>query len=468
MPFAVVETLNARGCKELSVVPDQWLRKSKSGHILFWPNANSVAEQNKLIRDEKSCPKKSWLKFGCTVRRNPISSFTEGKRLMEELSGESSSDVSQLIQRKRKHQIRETDIFQKMFVLENQPVSLATQATTPPTPVIIKVRESVRNEILPQATTPTPPPPPPPPPAAFETISEENVETIQYVTTAASPPPPTASITEDNIQTVQYVTYETVQTPDALTEPDKPTQKCLSEIVELLHQINNRLDRLEKRTADITTQHEFILDAIRKFSTRVTNIEDPPLFCFDPIEQEQELADLEAKLADNDFKSKMVKWLRLNVSGDCADNRMLGVLDMLFSKQFQTKCTWTGASRKGPKIAIMPNRNILQLFQQIGTDEAEVVTHQKLASFFMRKLKNSLKRLIATGMRRGTRHVRRRKQQREIDEQEVEFESDAGSIFIPSIVLNGQDDERSHSHIRNTSNSHIRSESDSDVDSSDA
>lgn len=118
--------------------------------------------------------------------------------------------------------------------------------------------------------------------------------------------------------------------------------------------------------------------------------------------------------------------MRLNVSGDCADNRMLCVLDMLFSKDFQTKCTWTGASRKGPKLAIMPNRNILQVFQQIGSDETEVVTQRKLADFFKKKLKNSLKRSIAIGIRRGTRHVRRRKQTKAL-EQDVKLEPVGGS-----------------------------------------
>lgn len=112
---------------------------------------------------------------------------------------------------------------------------------------------------------------------------------------------------------------------------------------------------------------------------------------------------------------------------------MLCALDMLFSKEFQTKCTWTGASRKGPKVAIMPNRNILQLFQQIGSDESEVVTQRKLADFFMKKLKNSLKRLIATGIRRGTRHVRRTKQ-RKACEQNVKVEPDIAT----SNELNGQ------------------------------
>lgn len=88
---------------------------------------------------------------------------------------------------------------------------------------------------------------------------------------------------------------------------------------------------------------------------------------------------------------------------------MLGVLDALFTKKFQTMCTWTGISRKGPKTAVMPNRNILEIFQIIGSGKSDEVSQRELANFFMKKLKNSLKRLNVAGLRRATRHIRRRK-----------------------------------------------------------
>ncbi|XP_053695156.1 uncharacterized protein LOC128742730 [Sabethes cyaneus] len=210
---------------------------------------------------------------------------------------------------------------------------------------------------------------------------------------------------------------------------DTTTQNRLKELIGLYQQVNHRLDLIEQRTADITIQNELILDEVRKLNSRLNDSRHHPEmngsrkstgepwdFCFSPVEREEELADLELNLADDDYKSKMVKWLRVHCSDNCADNRMLRVLDLLISKEMQTKCTWTGASRKGPKIAIMPYRNMLQLFIEVGSDDTEVVTQQKLTSFFMRKLKNSLKRLAATGERRGTRHVRRKKTDNEVVE----------------------------------------------------
>nr|XP_029734481.1 uncharacterized protein LOC115269842 [Aedes albopictus] len=336
MLFALVETTNARGFNELSVVPTSWLRGSKSGNILLWPNVKSVAEQEKMLRDETSCPKKSWLKYKCKVKRNPISTFAAAKRMLEELSGESSSDAGHLVRRKQKHDKRETENFQSMLVLDNSNRSPEAQLN----PIVIEARGGVQDEIHQESLLQSP----------SEDAAQHEI-LPQALSEQRSFPPAADTFTErppddmHGIQTVQYVTYDTAHEPNTVMETD--IQESLN-----------------------------------------------------------------------------INWLRLNATGDCADNRMLGALDLLLSREFQTKCTWTGASRKGPKTAIMPNRNVLQLFVEVGSNESETVTQQKLASFFKRKLKNSLKRLLTTGMRRGTRHVRRRRQPAQATEQEVKFEPD--------------------------------------------
>ncbi|KXJ68774.1 hypothetical protein RP20_CCG021241 [Aedes albopictus] len=336
-----------------------------------------------MLRDENSCPKKSWLKYKCKVKRNPIPSFAAAKRMLEELSGGSSSDVRGGVQ---------AEILQESLL--HSPSVVVEELSN-------KNAQDAQHEDLPPAENSLPMQPSPLPAAGFEELSPQ----------------------EDThgIQTVQYVTYDTAHESDTVMESE--IQKSLNLIIQQQQETNIRLDRLEKRTAGIGIQNDFILDKVRNFSSGKTDIELASSFCFEPIKDDQELADLEQKLADNDFKLKMINWLRLNATGDCADNRMLGVLDLLLTREFQTKCTWTGASRKGPKTAIMPNRNVLQLFVEVGSNESETVTQQKLASFFKRKLKNSLKRLLTTGMRRGTRHVRRRKQQAQAAEH-VKFEPD--------------------------------------------
>lgn len=83
---------------------------------------------------------------------------------------------------------------------------------------------------------------------------------------------------------------------------------------------------------------------------------------------------------------------------------MLAVMDILFSKEFQAQCTWTGASRKGPKTAIMSHPRIVDLFIEIGTSVTELMTQEKVCQFFMKKLKNATKRMSTTGQRMSSRH----------------------------------------------------------------
>ena len=79
-----------------------------------------------------------------------------------------------------------------------------------------------------------------------------------------------------------------------------------------------------------------------------------------------------------------MRWLRINVSGDCADDRMISVLDLLMTRKCQTHCTWTGASRKGAKSPIMIHQHMLKVFEEIGNSEVEIVTKANWPNFSWR------------------------------------------------------------------------------------
>lgn len=360
MPFAVVETVNARGHKELSVVPDKWLRSSKNGSVVLWPNVKSVTEQEKLLRDEYSSPNKSWLIYKCSVKRNPISSLPEAKRMMEDLSGESSSDAAQLIRRKRKLVNPNTGNFQKMLILDSAPFTTPVEKTThSPETIVVEVPGTVQHEMLPQTpatpilpassrTVVTKPKHTTPvateknketdihtPQAAPKTIfnataasTEKNSQTVHYETIppGVSPSAVVTAISADNSSTVQYVAYETVHESNLPKNSGNATTdmqfviNTTSAIFDQQHQTNTRLDRLEKRVADIVIQNEFIVDAIRKLSSQKTLNEEAPSIWFDPIQNAEQLADLDLKLANNDFKSNMVNMIKLFHALNSLDN----------------------------------------------------------------------------------------------------------------------------------------------------
>nr|XP_029731662.1 uncharacterized protein LOC109416728 [Aedes albopictus] len=209
--------------------------------------------------------------------------------------------------------------------------------------------------------------------------------------------------------------------------------------------INARISSLEKRAAHQSTQLEFILDTMKNCKNQVETSEAGPSFVFQPIDDSTKLRELDRNLEDATYKANLMRWLRINVSGDCADDRMISVLDLLMTRKCQTHCTWTGASRKGAKTPIMIHQHMLKVFEEIGNSEVEIVTKAKLAKFFMTRLKNAGKRLETTGLRRSSHHViRKRKLARnttdcQSDEQVVEDTNDQASAQPPDDNMNANE-----------------------------
>lgn len=393
MPFAVIETINAEAEKELSVVPDKLLRCSKNGNIVLWPNTTSTTEKQSYFRDENVCPQKSWLKYKCTVKRYPISTYESAIIALEAISDrteETSLDSNRL--GKRQHNDQEPNRAPKKVVVENSGDNQSGIAFNRKT----HVKPPPHNKVEMKPLAPT----------------EEEGDSFPVIISAYS------EANSENIAFVLKDATKGVPEPTHQLGADHSIQKCLdkmNEILGLQHLITARLDQLEEKVADLSTQNQSILNAIKNCCKRSSNIEETLSFVFQPMENAQQLEDLEKKLEDEEFKSKLLRWLRLNVSGDCTEDRMLGVLDALFTKKFQTLCSWTGISRKGPKTAVLPNRNILEIFQIIGSGDSDEVNQRELANFFMKKLKNSQKRLLVAGLRRAARKVRRKKKQKQED-----------------------------------------------------
>ncbi|XP_058819296.1 uncharacterized protein LOC131682101 [Topomyia yanbarensis] len=252
---------------------------------------------------------------------------------------------------------------------------------------------------------------PPSEPIALNVSSTSMSQSLIPVATATLQPinlPPSPHFDQP------YIEFDPNELPEAitLTSNSSPASElsmlqCLTymqQFIDLQHKsdamITTRIMSLEKRIAHLSTQIEFVMDAIQ--CGQQPSAEVFQSYKFDIINDARKLADFENNLEDSTFKHDFMRWLRINVNGDCADNRMICALDLIMSKQFQTECTWTGASRKGPKIALMVHRQTLKVFEEIGTCDTEIVTQQKLANFFMKKLKNANKRLKASGQRQFT------------------------------------------------------------------
>ncbi|XP_065080669.1 uncharacterized protein LOC135703400 [Ochlerotatus camptorhynchus] len=391
MSFAIVQTLSAGGRKELSAVPEKWLDKSIQGDILLWPNVKSSTEQATLLRDENSTPGKSWLKFKCRIKRKNMPSYAQAALVIDEMSGCSSSDVSMVPRKRKKNNKTAPANFQSMLNLPS--VEPSPQITITPF-----------HDVPPNSTN----------------APLSNNQNAPIMKTAGSPPrTPLQPILVPVTPNFNQPYFEFDQNNRDFPEPGNPqsaSENSIEQCVDYLKQlidmqrksdaiIDVRISSLEKRLAHQSTQMEFIMDAIRCRNGQDGSAEAGLSFNLEPINDYRKFEDFEKSLENESYRSNLMKWLRVNVSGDCADDRMICLLDLIMTKEFQVQCTWTGSSRKGPKIAVMIHRRFLKVFVDIGTDETEIVTQHKLANFFKKKLKNATKRLQSAGIRRSSRHV---------------------------------------------------------------
>ncbi|XP_053667896.1 uncharacterized protein LOC128718275 [Anopheles marshallii] len=108
---------------------------------------------------------------------------------------------------------------------------------------------------------------------------------------------------------------------------------------------------------------------------------------FEMITNEQELGMFESNLNDVKYFNEISAWLEDNIFENTPENRMIEILDLLFSKQFLPKCSWTGISKGGVKLSMMTYRNILEVVRIHGSTSDISITKKDIARFFMKKLK---------------------------------------------------------------------------------
>lgn len=64
--YLVLESLNKKGEREISVVPDIWLQ----GNMCYWPNSKQTKHSRK-----KTIPKKTWSSFQYKILKDNIGIF---------------------------------------------------------------------------------------------------------------------------------------------------------------------------------------------------------------------------------------------------------------------------------------------------------------------------------------------------------------------------------------------------------
>uniref|UniRef100_A0A182X4S1 DUF4806 domain-containing protein n=1 Tax=Anopheles quadriannulatus TaxID=34691 RepID=A0A182X4S1_ANOQN len=176
-----------------------------------------------------------------------------------------------------------------------------------------------------------------------------------------------------------------------------------------LLKVNQKITLLEALVCKITDKVVYLEAQAQMLQSRLNSRTAPkqPMISdvdFKQIDCLQSLESFNEKLLDKEYQDKMYQWLNAQITEVKSENRMTEAIDILFTKRFMTKCSWTGVGRGSEKIAMMRMVNISKLFRRVGTTATIIVNQRMVMLFFMKKLRNAVRRSEMKHLRRSTSH----------------------------------------------------------------
>lgn len=171
-----------------------------------------------------------------------------------------------------------------------------------------------------------------------------------------------------------------------------------------------RLENIEQtqKTILLKLTNDSMIDPVLKRSRR--NIQSS-IVEFLPIDNLESLQNMEKALKDNDIADQIKEKLSIVCGSDKGKgaNNCFALVDVMFTRKFLTKCSWSGGSRGDVKTCFKMFTRVIKLFFEIIYQSDNAFTFQECESFFKIILKNSVKRLSAKLMRKSTPRNRRKK-----------------------------------------------------------
>ncbi|XP_035893292.1 uncharacterized protein LOC118503749 [Anopheles stephensi] len=350
MPYAVVETIDAFGNKELLAAPEHWIQSQENGkQYLCWPNVRNITTLNALLEDESSVPSLMWEKHECTVKRRCICSLALANATLEGI--------------------------QKLT--ENKTTAERTTPTKSPDTNL--TRNIVRVTSL------------------AKQMEDSNHGQENLVE-------PKIELTFDPLGEGKITPKVSEMFNELKRQIDANQEEMTKKMNEGFYRIQKTLVGLMHKQPE---QGQSIGNAASSTRAMVTASKRNECINMKPIKTIEEMNDLETQLKDDTYRRQVFSWIDSVVSYERnPECRMMEILDLLFDRHFLPNFSWTGASAKGvKKHAFGDYRNILQLFAYAGTTNVHRADRTFVANFFMKKLRHApLRAVTLKGLRRCVPH----------------------------------------------------------------
>ncbi|EDO64475.1 AGAP011075-PA, partial [Anopheles gambiae str. PEST] len=423
MAYAVLETTDVLGNKEILAAPEGWVRCTNGKQYLCWPNVRNINSLNALLQDAHSVPSLMWEKHECVIKRSNLATLALATKAIDDMQNPSPEKGA------------------SANATSSSPAANTQNEKSSPTPVWEKRNCKIICQEVPSLA------------AGEKTIeiihnssdagtSDQSTGTNKNLIDTIAKATSTSSMKGGKCKTAiaqnsKTVAYDPPSVGSTLIlkymmiSNQKEIRKIVSESMGKIHRTVNLL--LHKKV------DEDAEEGPRHLYERV----DPEEFTFDPLTTVEQVEKFDEQLREDKYRKEIYGWVESNVGYESSsEHRMHTMLDLIFDRQLFAKFSWSGLNKKHPMQVF---RNIVQLFEYIGSSSVQRIKREQVKQFLMKKLKQADSRKNKTFIRKSVPHQRRKFEEREWAQSRASKVKRRATETKPSSTPSGQmsgDEER--------------------------
>ena len=127
--------------------------------------------------------------------------------------------------------------------------------------------------------------------------------------------------------------------------------------------MSNKFAAMDRQIKLIRSEFNIVTDKLISRSGFVQQTD----FEWEPVNNQEDLDNIECRLAEPEFKKNFSKYLDNQHSSEGSDERLHDAMDIFFNREFVTKLSWTGIERPNAKICFKKYVNVINQFKELGT-----------------------------------------------------------------------------------------------------
>ncbi|RVE41229.1 hypothetical protein evm_014121 [Chilo suppressalis] len=359
MPYKIVRTFE-KGKNMHWIAPSPWERNN----IVKWPKHNAL----KFVKSANTLPQPDWRDIKCQVKRRNIPTYEEAERELDFLLANTDTDEETRVTNSKQASQKEEDLnvlMQQLYAdQENSHV-----CGEPHNQPVFTVPDNSSSSVI--------------------TVTNEVNDSSQIILTSSGDEilGTFCLMNEGQNNVAINVTQES-------SDVDKEKQdKMMATIIDNQKKMMLKMSSISVQIGNVQSQlNRFNETEVVSLGISKTRAENIP-FSVAPINSIEELNKIEKVLSEKTAREQLKETYSIVCSGGKGINCAYTLIDLMFTRDFLRKCSWSGSSRSnGIKISLKCYKNVVSFFWEMIFFWDRTFTVQENEEFFKSVLKNSNKR----------------------------------------------------------------------------